>query len=110
MGGPRRAPAGWFRLQFFLWFCGLERCCVTEYLCTRGKLDVARGDTAACYSDEGCAFIVKIGADPVRDFDPASAPYALARGKIVAIVTSYWALIRKVKGVGGSCSKLELSR
>ncbi len=82
----------------------------TEYVCTRGKLAVSKADTAACYSDNGCAFIVKLGADPVREFDQASAPYALARGKIVAIVTSYPALIRKVKSVGGSCSKLESAR
>ena len=73
----------------------------SEYVCTYGKRDILKGDTAACYSDDGCGLIAKLGADPIRDFDQASVPYALARGKIVAIVTSYPTVIQKVKSVGG---------
>lgn len=77
-----------------------------EYFCTHGERDTIKGATAACYSDEGCAFLRKLDADPVRDFDVKSAPYALARGKIAGIVTSSSGLIRKIKSVGGSCRKL----
>jgi hypothetical protein len=86
-----------------------SNCAVSsEYLCTYGKRDIVKGETAACYTDHGCAFIAKLGADPIRDFDQASAPYALARGKIVAIVTSYPSVIQKVKSVGGSCRTLSM--
>ena len=81
-----------------------------EYYCTFGKGEIANGDTAACYSDDGCAYVVKLGADPIRDFDQASAPYALARGKIVAIVTRFPALIQKVKSLGGACRNVGMPR
>jgi len=34
------------------------------------------------YSDAGCRFAASLGAEPVRNFSPSSAPFALARGKI----------------------------
>lgn len=82
----------------------------SEYYCTIGKGKIVNGDTAACYSDEGCAYIVKLGADPIRDFEQASAPYALARGKIVAIVARFPALVQKVKSLGGVCRNIGMPR
>ena len=75
-----------------------------ELLCTHGAAPV-KGDTAACYSDAGCSFVASLGADPIRDFEQDSAPFALARGKITGIVTSSAPLIKKIKQVGGSCRK-----
>jgi hypothetical protein len=78
----------------------------TEQFCTyRGK-NPEQGDSVACYSDAGCRFAAALGADPVRDYDVESAPYALARGKITAIVASSPSLIAKVKQVGGKCRSI----
>lgn len=75
-----------------------------EMLCINPKLrDPIQGSTIACYTDAGCKFATSLGGEPIRDFDPASAPFALARGKIGAIVTSSTALIDKTKEVGGTC-------
>ena len=82
----------------------------SEYYCTFGKGKILNGDTAACYSDDGCTYIVKLGADPIRDFDQASAPYALARGKIAAIVTGFPALVQKVESLGGACRSIGMPR
>ena len=43
----------------------------------------------------GCSFVASLGADPIRDFEQDSAPFALARGKITGIVTSSAPLIKK---------------
>jgi hypothetical protein len=59
-----------------------------EQFCTHGGQNPEKGDTVACYSDAGCRFAASLGAEPVRDFSPSSAPFALARGKITGIVTS----------------------
>jgi len=85
---------------------GCEVAASAETLCTYGRRGVMKGDSGACYSDDGCALIAKLGADPIRDFDQTNAPYALARGKIAAIVTSHPTIIQKVKGIGGSCRPL----
>jgi hypothetical protein len=77
-----------------------------EQFCTyRGK-NPEPGDSVACYSDAGCRFAVTLGAEPVRDYDVESAPFALARGKITAIITSSPSLIGKIKQVGGSCRSI----
>jgi hypothetical protein len=77
-----------------------------EQFCTyRGK-NPEQGDSVACYSDAGCRFAAALGADPVRDYDVESAPYALARGKITAIIASSPGLIGKVKQVGGKCRSI----
>jgi hypothetical protein len=47
-----------------------------------------------------------LGAEPVRNFSPSSAPFALARGKITGIITSSSGLITQVKKVGGSCRRI----
>lgn len=62
------------------------------------------GETIACYSDADCLVAEKMGGDPVRDYDEASAPFALARGKIAAIVTSSARLMKAVVKAGGRCS------
>lgn len=77
-----------------------------EQFCTIGEQDTVKDDTIACYSDAGCKFAASLGADPVRDYDEASAPYALARGKIAGVVTSSPQLIAKIKGLKGKCRKL----
>jgi Asp/Glu/hydantoin racemase len=78
-----------------------------EQFCTHksGGRDF-KGETIACYSDAGCKFAASLGAEPIRDFDSASAPFALARGKIVGIVTSSALMLKKIKQVGGSCRRI----
>jgi hypothetical protein len=78
----------------------------SEQFCTyRGK-NPDQGDSVACYSDAGCRFAATLGAEPIRDFDVESAPYALARGKITAVIASSPSLIGKVKQVGGTCRSI----
>jgi hypothetical protein len=74
-----------------------------EQFCTHGGQNPQQGDSVACYSDTGCRFAATLGADPVRDYDPSSAPFALARGKITGIITSSSGLIAEIRKVGGSC-------
>ena len=58
-----------------------------ETICTNPKDDPPSPDTTvACYSDAGCALAETLGAEPIRDYDVGSAPFALARGKISAII------------------------
>ena len=49
-----------------------------EQFCTHGGQNPVKGDNVACYSDAGCRFAASLGAEPVRDFSPSSAPFALA--------------------------------
>lgn len=77
-----------------------------EQVCTHGGQNPVKGDTVACYSDAGCRFAASLGAEPVRDFSPSSAPFALARGKITGIVTSSSGLITQIRKAGGSCRRL----
>jgi Asp/Glu/hydantoin racemase len=77
-----------------------------EQLCTHGGQNPVKGDSVACYSDAGCRFAASLGAEPVRDFSPSSAPFALARGKITGIVTSSSGLITQIRKAGGSCRRL----
>jgi hypothetical protein len=77
-----------------------------EQFCTHGGQNPQQGDSVACYSDAGCRFAATLGADPVRGFDPSSAPFALARGKITGIITSSSGLIAEIRKVGGSCREL----
>jgi hypothetical protein len=78
----------------------------TEQFCTHGGQNPVKGDTVACYSDAGCRFAASLGAEPVRNFDPRSAPFALARGKITGVVTSSLSLITQIRKAGGSCRRL----
>jgi Asp/Glu/hydantoin racemase len=77
-----------------------------EQFCTHGGQNPVKGDSVACYSDAGCRFAASLGAEPVRDFSPSSAPFALARGKITGIVTSSSGLITQIRKAGGSCRRL----
>ena len=77
-----------------------------EQFCTHGGQNPQQGDSVACYSDTGCRFAATLGADAVRDYDPSSAPFALARGKITGIITSSSGLIAEIRKVGGSCRGL----
>lgn len=61
--------------------------------------------TIACYSDAGCVWAAKLGGEPIRDFDQASAPFALTRGKISVIVSGSEAMIAKSKEVGAVCAE-----
>jgi hypothetical protein len=79
---------------------------IGEQFCTHGGQGPQKGDSVACYSDAGCRFAASLGAEPVRNFSPRSAPFALARGKITGIVTSSSGLIAEIKKVGGSCRRI----
>lgn len=83
---------------------GVAAAAPADSLCSHGE-KITKGDTVACYSDEGCRLATSLGGDPVRDFDEDSAPFALARGKIAAIVTSSTALMQRIRKAGGSCRK-----
>src|SRR5215813_12640463 len=58
---------------------------IGEQFCTHGGQDPQKGDSVACYSDDGCRFAASLGAEPVRNFSPSSTPFALARGKITGM-------------------------
>ena len=75
-----------------------------EQVCVKGKQATYAGETIACYSDAGCQHAASMGGEPIRDYDVGSAPYALARGKIAAIVTSSPGLAKKVRELGGTCA------
>lgn len=76
----------------------------TEHVCVSAPQGSYEGETIACYSDAGCMIAEKMGGEPVRGFDEASAPFALARGKIAAIVTSSHQLMRAVAKAGARCT------
>lgn len=85
---------------------GLLTCAAAhaESVCTNPKDDPPGPDTTvACYSDTGCALAESLGAEPIRDYDAGSAPFALARGKISAIVTTDANLIRVAEKNGAIC-------
>lgn len=78
-----------------------------ETICTNPKDDPPGPDTtAACYSDSGCAFAESLGAEPIRDYDVGSAPFALARGKISAIVTTSKDVIKTAEANGAKCNPI----
>jgi hypothetical protein len=82
---------GWFATALFL--AGAlassgAAAAIGEQFCTHGGQGPQKGDSVACYSDAGCRFAASLGAEPVRNFSPSSAPFALARGKITGIITS----------------------
>jgi hypothetical protein len=79
---------------------------IGEQFCTHGGQGPQKGDSVACYSDAGCRFAASLGAEPVRNFSPNSAPFALARGKITGVITSSSGLITQIKKVGGSCRRI----
>lgn len=75
-----------------------------ETICTNPKDDPPGPDTTvACYSDSGCALAETLGAEPIRDYDVGSAPFALARGKISAIIATSKDLIKTAQANGAKC-------
>ena len=100
---------GWFATALFLAGALASSgvaAAIGEQFCTHGGQDPQKGDSVACYSDAGCRFAASLGAEPVRNFSPSSAPFALARGKITGIITSSSGLITQIKKVGGSCRRV----
>jgi len=100
---------GWFAMALFLAEALASSdvtAAVGEQFCTDGGQNPQKGDSVACYSDAGCRFAASLGAEPVRNFSPSSAPFALARGKITGIITSSSGLITQIKKVGGSCRRI----
>ena len=109
VGRNHKPLHGWFATALFL--AGVlassgVRAAIGEQFCTHGGHDPQKGDSVACYSDAGCRFAASLGAEPVRNFSPSSAPFALARGKITGIITSSSGLITQIKKVGGSCRRI----
>ena len=79
-----------------------------EIICTNPKDDPPGPDTTvACYSDAGCALAETLGAEPIRDYDVGSAPFALARGKISAIIAASKDLIKTAEANGAKCRPAE---
>jgi hypothetical protein len=75
-----------------------------ETICTNPKDDPPGPDTTvACYSDASCAIAESFGAEPIRDYDVGSAPFALARGKISAIIATSKDLIKTAQANGAKC-------
>jgi hypothetical protein len=100
---------GWFGMVLFLAGAlagSAATAAIGEQFCTHGGQQPQKGDSVACYSNAGCRFAASLGAEPVRNFSPSSAPFALARGKITGIITSSSGLITKIKKVGGSCRRI----
>jgi hypothetical protein len=100
---------GWFGTALFLAAALASSgvaAAIGEQFCTHGGQSPQKGDSVACYSDAGCKFAASIGAEPVRNFSPSSAPFALARGKITGIITSSAGLITQIKNAGGSCRRI----
>ena len=80
---------GWFATALFLAGALASSgvaAAIGEQFCTHGGQDPQKGDSVACYSDAGCRFAASLGAEPVRNFSPGSAPFALARGRITGII------------------------
>lgn len=91
-------------LIFACFTCPAARAGQDEIVCINPKDDPPGPDsTVACYSDEGCAVAESFGAEGIRDYDVQSAPFALARGKISAIVTAAPDLIKIAKANGAVC-------
>ncbi|MFT3730917.1 MAG: hypothetical protein QM780_05735 [Hyphomicrobium sp.] len=75
-----------------------------ETVCINPKDDPPGPDTTvACYSDAGCKVAESFGAEPIRDYDAESAPFALARGKISAIITTAKDVIKIAEANGAEC-------
>lgn len=79
-----------------------------EFLCTKPDTTAFDENTViACYTDPGCGYVQKLGADPVRDYDVKSVAAALGREKIEGIVTSSASVIKQIKGYGYVCKEVK---
>jgi hypothetical protein len=79
----------------------------TEFLCLKkaSLYGPYEGLAVACYTDRGCAFVEKLGAETLPDYDTESVAAALGREKIEGIVTSSGAIIKEIEGYGYTCRK-----
>lgn len=74
-----------------------------EIVCVIGSPTTFQNDSIACYNNSGCAHAVAMGGDVAPDYDPDSAPFALARGKIAAIVGPSPELQKAAEAQGARC-------
>lgn len=79
----------------------------TEFLCLKDLKASLEGLSIACYSEAGCAYVEAQKAEPLPDYDQESVAYALGREKIEGIVTASEPIMKKIKGFGYSCRKLD---
>lgn len=81
----------------------------TESLCL--KKDALYGPyeglSVACYTDRGCAFAEKLGAETLPNYDAESVAAALGREKIEGIVTSSEPIMKEITGYGYICKKVD---
>ena len=78
-----------------------------EFLCLKDLKASLEGLPIACYSESGCAYVEAQKAEPLPDYDQESVAYALGREKIEGIVTASEPIMKKIKGFGYSCRKLD---
>jgi hypothetical protein len=80
-----------------------------EFLCLKKKALYGPYEdlSIACYTDRGCAFVEKLGAETLPDFDTESVAAALGREKIEGIVTSSEPIMKEIKGYGYVCKKTD---
>jgi hypothetical protein len=81
----------------------------TEFLCLKKEQLYGPYDSLAiaCYSPSGCAFVAKLGAETLPDYDTQSVAAALGREKIEGIVTSSEPIMKQIKGHGYICKKAD---
>ena len=79
----------------------------TEFLCLKKLYGPYEDLAIACYTDRGCAFVEKLGAEMLPDYDADSVAAALGREKIEGIVTSSEPIMKQVKGYGYICKKVD---
>ncbi len=78
-----------------------------EYLCLKKVYGPYEGLAIACYSNPGCDFVEKLGAESLPDYDTANVAAALGREKIEGIVTTSDAIMKEIKGYGYTCKKVD---
>ncbi|MGQ0456651.1 MAG: hypothetical protein ACT4OU_06285 [Hyphomicrobium sp.] len=83
---------------------GPQAALADEIVCVIGAPKTFENDSIACYNNSGCAHAVAMGGDVAPDYDPESAPFALARGKIGAIVGPTPELQKAAEAQGATCA------
>ena len=81
----------------------------TEFLCLKKESLYGPYESLAiaCYTPSGCAFVEKLGAETLPDYDTESVAAALGREKIEGIVTSSEPVMKQIKGYGYICKKVD---
>ena len=79
----------------------------SEFLCLKDLNAALEGLSVACYSEAGCAYVEQHKGDPLPDYDQESVAYALGREKIEGIITASDPIMKKIKGFGYACRKLD---